>query len=310
MAFDWCSVSAPANARLMGEHAVLRGGPSLVFSLHPRIRIEAQKREDLYVHVDSKFGKESFLMPSDASVGDHRFIKAALQVCLPFFSSGLNIKVINEFEHTVGLGSSAAVTAATIASCQLLSYGKLDLERCLTLSQQAIRLVQGEGSGADAAASIYGGVLVFYSEGCRVRRLKSTIPLFLAYSGMKTPTKEVISYVRRFEAEEPELSSFFFHLINSITEKSIDAILKEDWRRLGVYMNQAHGCMVGLGLENSSLATVRAKLLTDSNVYGCKIAGSGLGDCVVAVGENICKESLASCLPWRSDGVGLRIEQT
>lgn len=308
MESDWCSVSAPASARLMGEHAVLRGGPALVFALHPRMTVSASMRVDGFVHISSKFGSETFPLSTIQVNGDHRFMKAALLECQDLVPCGINLKVVSDFEHTVGLGSSAAITVATLGALLQQSFGYIDQKRCVQMAQSAIRVVQGEGSGADAAASVYGGVILFYAEGCRVQRLQDALPLHLAYSGMKTPTKEVIAVIRQKEKEDPEVVRALFYAINCITEKAVQAILKKDMQCFGECLNEAHGCMVALGLENRSLASLRGRFLSDLNVMGCKISGSGLGDCVVLLAEKLLDASSSLCLPLSSEASGVRVE--
>lgn len=308
MEFACCNVSAPASARLMGEHAVLRGGPALVFALHPRMTVAARLRKDSEIHIESKFGSEVCFLDTIQADGKHSFMKAAFLECKEFITSGVDLTVVSDFEHTVGLGSSAAITVATLGALLQLSFGHIDQEKCLKMAQSAIRAVQGEGSGADAAASVYGGVVKFYQDGCVTERLSDSLPLHLAYSGMKTSTKEVIAVIRQKEQHEPSVVHSLFSVINHITEKAVQAIIQNDMVSFGLCLNEAHGCMVALGLENRALASLRGAFLSEETVLGCKISGSGLGDCIVVLAKQLSEKSLKLCLSVRSEPFGVRIE--
>jgi mevalonate kinase len=258
------------------------------------------------VIISSKFGTESLPLEEVNAEGQHRFIKACLLECpVP---QGIEIHVHSDFEHTVGLGSSAAVVAATLGALLQVTKGIVDKRECALLSQKVIRSVQGDGSGADAAASIFGGVLLFYKEGCIIRRVADTLPLYLAYSGMKTPTQEVIELMRKKEASFPQEFQNIFLKINSITQEALKAIETHDLQQLGTCLNKAHEQMVLLGLENEPLATLRKKIIQDPNILGCKISGSGLGDCLVLLAKELSDDTKTACLSLFPDSRGLETE--
>lgn len=295
MASLWCKSSAPANARLMGEHAVLRGGPALVFAVDLRMTVLAQLCDEQHVHISSKFGTEIQNLHALSIEGHHRFVKAAIITCKHLLPQGVTLHISSDFEHTVGLGSSAAVTVATIGALLQLTIGHVDPITCLQLAQKTIRMVQGSGSGADAAASLYGGVLLFYTDG-RIQKLTPSLPLLLAYCGMKTPTKDVIDIIDALEQQNPTQISRIFASINSITHQAVQAIKHNDLALLGFLMNEAHTHMAALGLENEPLAKLKKNFNQDSSILGCKISGSGLGDCVVLLAPQPSDACKKACL--------------
>jgi len=308
MASLWCKATSAASARLMGEHAVLRKGPALVFSLNPRMTVFARLLDREEHVITSKFGEERIARLDISLEGSHRFIKACLLECLDSIPQGIELHVSADFEHTVGLGSSAAVVAATIGAIKELTNGVVDKRECLLLAQKAIRAVQGDGSGADAAASIFGGVLLFYQDGCFVQKLADTLPLHLAYSGMKTPTKEVIAHIQKMEKANPERFQKIFSSINVLTLEAVQSIEKKDLQQFGYLLNKAHEQMVLMGLENEPLADLRKIFLQDASVMGCKISGSGLGDCLVLLAQKLSPASKKQCLPLNPDSRGLETE--
>ena len=50
------SFSAPGSSMLMGEHAVLRGYPALVFAINRRITANLKPRSDGQICINTSFG--------------------------------------------------------------------------------------------------------------------------------------------------------------------------------------------------------------------------------------------------------------
>jgi phosphomevalonate kinase len=106
----------------------------------------------------------------------------------------------------LGLGSSAAVTVAATA----LALGTADRHQVLEIAQAAHARAQGprgaRGSGADVAASVYGGVLVFTrpdADGpCQVepRRWPIDVTLLPFFTGASADTAQLVAKVNAARA--------------------------------------------------------------------------------------------------------------
>ncbi|MDZ4200364.1 MAG: hypothetical protein U1E27_13895, partial [Kiritimatiellia bacterium] len=152
------AVSAPGSLMLFGEHAVLHGEPALVCAIHRRLRVAARTRLDGQVLLRSALGDLRF--PASTCPEDHRFafVLEALRVAgIP--SEGLELRIQSDFSSKIGFGSSAAVTVATLAVLDRLHARRLIRRSLFCRAREVIRKVQGVGSGADAAASVWGGAL-------------------------------------------------------------------------------------------------------------------------------------------------------
>ena len=51
-------------------------------------------------------------------------------------------------------------------------------------------------------------------------------------------------------------------------------------------MNEHHHLQRELGVSTPLIEELIAHLCRDTEIYGAKISGSGMGDCVIAVGES------------------------
>jgi degradative hydroxymethylglutaryl-CoA reductase len=147
-------VSAPGKAFLIGEYAVLEGVPALITAVDVRA-----------VAHDSRDPERS--APSDLSLAAHvgaRDHLARLGTAVgevPTVDSG----PFHLGARKLGLGSSAAVTAAVVGFHLAEAGHDLALPDtralALELARAAHRQAQGGGSGGDVAAAVLGGNLRF-----------------------------------------------------------------------------------------------------------------------------------------------------
>lgn len=159
-----------------------------------------------------------------------------------------------------------------------------DQQKLLFMAKQVMLAVQGVGSGADLAASVYGGVLHYVREPMAVTSLPTPkIQYLLAvYSGVKLKTKDVLKIVAKEAERFPELYDYIYRAITDCVERAVVAICKSDWELVGKLMSMQHGLMVALGVSNALLDELVWQL-RDVGALGAKISGSGLGDCVIGL---------------------------
>lgn len=290
--------SAPGSLMLMGEHAVLYGRRALVAAVHRRIRVRLQPRADGRVCIASALGAIEMPLGRFKSQAPFRFVLAALRRYEDRVPSGFDLRIESDFPHDVGLGSSAAVTVATCAVMERWTRSRRTRPWDLFLaSREIIREVQGLGSGADVAASVFGGILSYRAQPARIQRLKRTIPLVVLYSGGKTPTVEVVRRVARTMKTQPTMFNAVFDLMDKAGAAGFQAIRAGALKKLGEIFNIQQGLMEALGVSNARLAELVYALRAARGILGSKISGSGMGDCVIGLGRSA-----------RTDWPGRRIE--
>ena len=269
---------------LFGEHAVLRGGPAIVAAIDCRLSVALSFRDDDKIVVQSALGTASTTI-HDCTFGSRfRFIEGVFRLLQNRLPSGVSITITSKIDPTVGLASSASVTVALLAALTTWIDGAYDRKQLLHDCCTVIRSVQGYGSGADAASIIYGGVVSYQAEEAALTPLVSALPIVLIYSGKKTPTPEVISFVNAQEQRLPELYKAIFSAINEVTCEAIAALRTADYVKVGHLMNHAQGLMEALGVGTPELSSICWSLRTAPTIYGAKISGSGLGDAAIGLG--------------------------
>lgn len=294
---------------LMGEHAVLRGHPAIVCAISKRMKVELTPRADRIVLLHSALGEHETTLDELAPNESFRFVLGAIRACRDGIEQGFELDIRSEMSHQMGLGSSAAVTVSTLAALAG-AQGRTPERQCLLeCGTKIIRRAQGGvGSGADVAASTFGGCLRFFAESQDVVALPAAPKLTVLYSGSKTPTPEVIAVVEENRKRQPEAFDRLDALIGEVVRRAFVAAASEDWETVGELMNVNQGLMDALGVNNAKLSELVYELREDPNVFGSKISGSGLGDCVVGLGKAMRRDWGVPSLAVQVDPVGATVE--
>jgi mevalonate kinase len=212
------------------------------------------------------------------------FVLQAIRQQIEHIPSGFELKIDSEFSADIGFGSSAAVTVATQAALMhWIMSEPPKLETLFYQSLKTVQTVQGRGSGADLAASVFGGV-VGYSTVKEFQPLQISVPLTAVYCGYKTPTPEVILKVEQLRAENPDKYERIYSEIDSSVEMAVAHIQNHDFPAFGNILNRNHLLMDEMGVNTPELQEIVAALQAEPEIFGAKISGSGLGDCAVGIG--------------------------
>ncbi len=283
--------SAPGSLMLLGEHAVLHHKKAMVLAIHRRIEVHLKPREDDTVIIRSALGELNASISTLAIQKPFDFVMASIKRFESRLDKGFELNIASEFSDQVGLGSSAAVSVAVLAVFyQWLGFGLLDASQSLEdflfhEALQVVRSVQGFGSGADVAASVFGGVLLYQaSSQYLLKRFSKALPITVVYSGAKTSTAIVVQQVNALHTRYPKMVDALYETIAEIVNEGALALEEQRLEDLGQLMNRQDACMVALGVSNASLENITRYLRQQPGIYGAKISGSGLGDCVIALG--------------------------
>jgi mevalonate kinase len=299
--------SAPGKLFVLGEYAVLDGCPAVVAAVDRfatvrmerngapgRLRIEAPQ-------LGSSLDAPAALLPPVD--GPLRFALAVLHE-MPTAKratllDGLRITIQSELAQMAqakpGLGSSAAVTTAVTAGLFHLEHGYSAGERrrheVFATAWRAHRIAQGgAGSGADVAASVWGGLIRFQPNGDSLPGVHSLplpkgLDLLAVWSGESAPTTDLI---RRYRAlgnghaqrkiQFVDLSCTFVRDFLGTIQKGVDglAVIDRAGRALEAFAEQTQMPIVTPALD---------RILRIARRHGAaaKVSGAGGGDCAIAL---------------------------
>lgn len=277
---------APGSLMLAGEHAVLHGYPALCLAVSQQVTVTITPHIDHNIVLSSNAFPTVTIAKSDIAIQKpYQFVLGALLSVAEQLPSGCHIHIDSEFSHTIGFGSSAAVTVATIKALRLWIGLALTPSEVLVHARAVVRKVQGRGSGADVAASTYGHIVYYHQHDNEPEVIQVLPPLVAVYCGYKTPTTEVIQRVEQsFNVARASFDSIC-QQIGKCTEKMAAALQQQNWPVLGELMNQHFALQQALHVSDETIDNIITTLLQQPTIYGAKISGSGLGDCVIALGS-------------------------
>lgn len=301
---NWFS-SAPANLMLLGEHSVVYGQPALACAVNQRIEIHWSKTDDDTICIESTLANFQFTLNELKQFDLHpeldhpklRFVMHALKQFAPFLTHGLQLEIKSEFSSTIGLGSSAAVLAATLHGLNKITQQKLNNLELFNLGHQIILTIQGRGSGTDLAASLTGGIILFEPKTANtlanITKLPTSIsdnlPLTLIYCGYKTPTADVLKMVADNWQNQSDQLTQLYALMGETTKQAYQALQTGQMEHFYALSEIYQDFMDSLGVNDDTLKIIIEKMSECKTISASKISGSGLGDCVLGFG------SLADC---------------
>jgi len=262
--------SAPAKVYLSGEHAVVYGKRAVAVALDLRTTVRLERSDNfLYqTNTDTKYLEEA--------VSAFSSIKAVY---------GLNIKVESEIPVGSGLGSSAAVTVATLGALSEEFDVNLTKEEIAKLAFEVERSIQGVASPTDTFVSTVGGCVLVPD----LIQIQDMLDCAIVIGDTRTvgSTKELVQAVKELRSSEPEVLDLIFDAIDQITASGIGWLEAGDYKRLGMLMNINHGLLDAMGLGSLELSAI-VDGARGAGALGAKITGAGGGGCIVA----ICEEAM------------------
>jgi len=149
------------------------------------------------------------------------------------------------------------------------------------------------GSGFDIAAAIYGGVIYFLTGGKIIEPLTvKDIPLIVGYTGVKASTSEIVKQVKSEMEKDPEYYEKLYDDISRIVEKAKVEMENSNWQEVGRLMSENQEILRKFkapSAEYGVSSEIIEKLIEacqKAGAFGAKLSGAGVGDCIIALGEN------------------------
>ncbi|MDD5148641.1 MAG: mevalonate kinase [Candidatus ainarchaeum sp.] len=201
-----------------------------------------------------------------------------------------------------GIGASAAL-AASIARA-------LNEELKLNLSDEEVNQAafaaecagSGPASGIDNTCSVYGGFIIFEKnlQGGKNRieiiKVKKPVEIVLANSGTTQETKKIVADVKALKEKKPKEFEKMFSDYSKLCNSAIQALKKEDWKKVGALMGKNHGLLQKITVSCKELDKMQ-KIALNAGAFGAKLTGTGRGGLLIALtpGEKL-QEKVANAL--------------
>ncbi len=273
--------SAPGKIYLFGEHAVVYGEPAIACAVELRTRVTVTDSDT--ITISSDLGKTGLDHET------HPYICAAIE---KLGARKVSIEINSDIPVGSGLGSSAAVTIATLAAINLEFRLGHSIEELARMGHEIEQKVQGAASPTDTYVSTFGGVVEILSRK-HLPMLDCGVVIGDTNKGA-TPKKtaKLVKHVASLREEYPEVIDPIIRTIGSFSKKGELLVKKKDYISMGKLMNINHGLLDALGVGTAELSAL-VYAARNAGAYGAKITGAGGGGCMVALTDSPDKVALA-----------------
>ena len=290
--------SAPAKVILFGEHAVVYGKPAIAMAIDLRMEVTATPAT----------GEKTTVDGHTLTKQHHAYIKYALDN----YHKGppLEITTKSKIPSASGLGSSAALTVATLGAIKGLEGRQPKPEEIAPLGHDTEYNVQGAASPTDTTTSAYGGgILVDSKPGDNLLwhakkgerewylhhiAIPQDLTLVVGYSGAYSKTSEQITKVRHC-VQRSAFGAEVMDEIGQVVNDAKKALAKKDLVALGALMNRNQSLLTIVGASSDVLQSLIDAATPHS--YGAKLTGAGGGGSVIALTDQ--PEKVASLFEHR-----------
>ena len=262
--------SAPGKVFLFGEHAVVYGKPGIAMAIKPRVFVTVRKSKTAH-HAKSPYIDNCF---------DEMGVKGS-------------VYVNSQLPSSSGLGSSAAVTVATLSAINDEFKKNYSLEEIADMAFAIEKKVQkGRASPTDTSVSTFGG-LVFITGTSRRRLVPQNFQMVIGNSMVSHNTSKMVEMVAELRKKQPDICNPIIDSIGAIAIAAMHHM--SDAQQLGKLMNMNHALLEALGVGHPALS----KLILASRAagaYGAKLTGAGGGGCMVALCPKHLKNRVAGAI--------------
>jgi mevalonate kinase len=262
--------SAPGKVFLFGEHAVVYGKPGIALAIRPRVYVTVRKTSHAH-HAKSPY----------------------IDQCFKELNVKGSVYINSQLPSSSGLGSSAAVTVATLAAIN----DEFDLGRSRDdIAEIAYRIEKrvqkGRASPTDTTVSSYGGMFLI-KEGTRKRLAPQHYHLVIGNSQVTHSTARMVEKVADLKARYPQICEPVLDAIEAITYDAMKHLDEPSY--LGKLMDMNHSLLDTLGVGHPHLSRL-VLAARATGAYGAKTTGAGGGGCMVALAPKNLKARIAGAL--------------
>ena len=204
-----------------------------------------------------------------------------------------SVYINSQIPSSSGLGSSAAVTVATLSAINDEFKMNRTREDIANMAFEIEKKVQkGRASPTDTTVSTYGGI-VLISGGSRRRLPPQNMHLVIGDSLISHSTARLVEQVAELKKNHPNIVDPVLDAIEGVSMSAIHYLSNP--RELGRYMNMNHALLEVLGVGHPQLAKM-VLAARNAGAFGAKITGAGGGGCMVAVCPKQLKNRVAGAI--------------
>lgn len=204
-----------------------------------------------------------------------------------------SVYINSQMPSSSGLGSSAAVTVATLSAINDEFSLHKNREEIANMAFEIEKKVQkGRASPTDTTVSMYGGI-VLITGGSRRRLPPQNMHLVIGDSLISHSTAKMVEQVGDLKKRHPEIVNPILDAIEGVSMSAIHHL--NNPKELGRYMDMNHALLDALGVGHPQLSKM-VLASRAAGAFGAKITGAGGGGCMVAICPKPLKLRVASAM--------------
>lgn len=281
--------SAPAKAILFGEHSVVYNEPAIAGAINKRaiVKIKPSKTNksvlksyDLNFEAELDTKNKKYILRK----GKPGIIRYILEILYKFHDhSPIEINLSSTVPIGSGLGSSAAVTVATLAALFRYHNSRFNKKSLAHEAHLIEQTVQGIASPLDTMVSTYGGI-VYLSRNKKIEHFKVNFkaPLVVGYTNKHGNTGKMVKDVRTLKNKYPRIINNVLNSMGHLTNFAKQAIFDGDYAKIGELMNINQGYLDLLGVNTYELSRM-VYTARECGAIGSKVTGAGGGGSMIAL---------------------------
>lgn len=284
--------SAPGKTILFGEHSVVYDEPAIAGAVNKRAVVSLKKSHNNYSTLKSKDLGFEVIMDTRRGTytlkkGKPGIIRYILNAMGKFHDhSAIDMDLSLNLPIGSGLGSSAAVTVATIAALHHYHGVSFNKETLAKEAHGVEEEVQGIASPLDTLISTYGG-LIYLSREKKIVRFEDPLdaPFVVGFTSKYGNTSKMVKNVKTLKDNYPELVNPLIRTMGKIANEARVAILRNDIQKIAELMNLNQGLLDSLGVNTYELSRM-IYTARENGALASKITGSGGGGSIIS----LCRE--------------------
>ena len=348
-ALPMIEVSTPGKLFIAGEYAVVEAGhPAIIVAVDQfvTVTIEAAKQTGSihsaqYSSLPVRWTRKNNELVLDIRENPFHYVLEAIRLVEKYAQekkqslSFYHLKVTSELDNSngrkYGLGSSGAVTVATVKALNQFYQLSLTNEAIFKLSALAHLAVQGNGSCGDIAASCYGGWIAFSTfdhhwvkeqqkQVSLEQLLQTTWPklmiqslnvpknlrLLIGWTGSPASTSDLVDQVNKSKITHATVYQQFLQASKDCVETMIVGFKTNDIALIQKQIQNNRSLLQKLAtIANVPIETTALKQLCDlAQTYGgaAKSSGAGGGDCGIVLFKQ--KSGILPLMSaWENEGI-------
>ncbi len=303
--------SAPAKVIISGEHSVVYHKPAIAATINLRAYVEITALESASFGISviapqlnekSNYNYNELealtITPKNKKLDN---IAYSAYVALRYINSVLpknlfEISVRSEIPISSGLGSSAAVSVATVGACFDLYEVQLNKDTISKIAFEGELIAHGTPSGIDNSTSTVGGYILFKEGRPQPIDRSFEVPLLICNTLVERDTKSLVTAVRERIDAFPDLMNKLLNWMEEITEEIGENIRLKNLIKLGNLFEINQGALESLGVGHPKINLILSEAKKLGSLGG-KLTGAGGGGSLLILGKDTNQlDSIASSL--------------